>query len=120
MAGFPCSSPNGELIAYETKRGEDDHLMLIPGNGGEPTQLTNEKGRSRPHSFSPDGVKVAFAGQRDGVWNVYWIAIGTRIQTQLTDYTKLNAFVRYPAWGPNQIVHEYAEVTGNLWMLELE
>ena len=119
MAGFACWSPDGQFIAYEMKRGEDEHLMLIPSSGGQPTQLTNEKGRSWPHSFSPAGDKIAFAGQRDGVWNVYWIALDTKAQKQLTNYTKLNAFVRYPAWGPNQIVHEYAETTGNLWMIEL-
>jgi Tol biopolymer transport system component len=120
MAGFPCWSPTGEFIAYEIKRGEDDHLMMISSNGGQPTLLTNEKGRNWPHSFSPDGTKVAFAAQRDGIWNVYWINIATLMQRQLTDYTKLNAFVRYPAWAPNQIVYEYAETTGNLWMIEME
>ncbi|HEU4794529.1 MAG TPA: protein kinase, partial [Pyrinomonadaceae bacterium] len=119
MAGFPCWSPDGRLIAYEVKRGEDDQLMVIPSNGGQPVQLTNDKGRSWPHSFSPDGDKVAFAGQRDGVWNIYSIDMNTRTQKQLTDYTKLSAFVRYPAWATNQIVYEYAETTANLWMLEL-
>ena len=120
MAGFPCWSPTGQFIAYEMKRGEDDHLMMIPSDGGQPTQLTNEKGRNWPHSFSPDGTKIAFAGQRDGVWNVYWIDIGTRVERRLTDHTRLNAFVRYPAWAPDQIVYEYAETNGNLWMLEME
>ena len=110
----------GEMIAYEAKRGEDDYLMVIPTSGGEARLITDAKGRSWPHSFSPDGNKVAFAGQRDGVWNIYWISLESKIQKQLTDYTKLNAFVRYPAWAPGQIVYEYAETTGNLWMIEME
>ncbi len=119
MAGFPCWSPDGLYIAYEMKRGEDDHLMLIPSSGGQPTQLTKEKGRSWPHSFSPAGDKIAFAGQRDGIWNIYWLSIDTKEQRKLTTYTALNAFVRYPAWAPNQIVYEHAETTGNLWLIEL-
>jgi hypothetical protein len=42
------------------------------------------------------------------------------VQKQLTNYSKLNTFVRYPAWSPTQIVYEYAETTGNIWMLELK
>ena len=64
--------------------------------------------------------KIIFAGQRDGVWNIYTISIKTRVQKQLTNYSKLNAFVRYPAWSPERIVYEYAETTGNIWMLELK
>jgi TolB protein len=120
MSGFPCWSPDGKLIAYETKHGEDDHLMVISNNGGQPTQLTFEKGKSWPHSFSPDGDKIIFAGQRDGVWNIYSISISTKVEKRLTNYTRLNSFVRYPSWGRNHIVYEYAETTGNLWMSELQ
>jgi eukaryotic-like serine/threonine-protein kinase len=119
-AGFPCWSPDGQSIAYEIKRGQADYLMLIPGRGGEPTQLTSDKGKSWPHSFSSKGDKVVFAGQRDGVWNIYWLSLDTKIEKQLTNYSKLNAFVRYPAWSANQIVYEYAETTGNIWMIELK
>jgi Tol biopolymer transport system component len=119
-AAFPCWSPDGKWIAYEMKRGYDDHLMLIPSGGGEPIQVTNNKGKSWPNSFSPDGDKIVFAGQRDGVWNLYWISLSTKTQKQLTNYSQLNTFVRYPAWSGNQIVYEYAETTGNLWTARLK
>jgi lipoprotein NlpI len=37
-------------------------------------------------------------------------------------YTKLNTYVRYPAWSPlrNQIAYEYAETTGNIWLMDLK
>jgi len=63
---------------------------------------------------------VAFAGFRDGLWNVYSVSRDDRRETRLTDYRRLNAYVRYPAWSPrdDQIVFEYAETTGNVWLLE--
>ena len=94
--------------------------MLISSKGGEPIQLTFEKGKSWPHSFSPNGEEIVFAGQRDGVWNIYTISISTKVQRKLTNYSQMHSFVRYPAWSSNRIVYEYAETTGNIWMIELK
>jgi Tol biopolymer transport system component len=122
LAGFPCWSPDGGFLAFEMKRGDDNYLMTIPSGGGTPTQLTPDHGLSWPHSWAPDGDKITFAGLRNGYWNVYWISRSTKEQKQLTNYRKLNAYVRYPAWSPlgNQIVYEYAETTGNIWSMELK
>jgi TolB protein len=122
LAGFGCWSPDGKFIAYQLKRGDDAYVMLMPSDGGEAIQLTPDHGRSWPYSFSPDGDKIVFAGERSGVWNVWWVSRSTKQQKQLTNYTKLNSFVRYPSWSPlgNQIAYEYAESTGNIWLMELK
>ncbi|HEU0174323.1 MAG TPA: winged helix-turn-helix domain-containing protein [Blastocatellia bacterium] len=126
MMGFPCWSPDGQDLAFEVKRGDDTHIAMIPSDGlrdgGSYTQLTFDRGQSWPGSWSPGGDKIAFAGQRDGVWNIWWVSRDGRAQKRVTNYTKLNIYVRYPAWSPrgNQIVYEYAETTGNIWMMELK
>jgi Tol biopolymer transport system component len=101
-------------------RGEDTNICVVPSAGGTPIQLTHNRGLSWAYSWSPDGDKIAFAGTRDGIWNVYWVSRGTGEQHQVTAYSKTNAYVRYPAWSPlgDQIVYEYAETTGNVWMAE--
>ncbi|OLE56005.1 MAG: hypothetical protein AUG51_00310 [Acidobacteria bacterium 13_1_20CM_3_53_8] len=121
LMGFPDWSPDGQWLTFQMKRGEDSYLMIMPSGGGTPTQLTFDRGNSWPHDFSPDGDRIVFAGERDGIWNIYWISRTTKQQKQLTNYTKLSSFVRYPSWSPlgNQIAYEYAETTGNIWMLEL-
>jgi len=122
LMGFPSWSPDGKLLAFEIKRGEDNYLAVIPSTGGTPVTLVSEHGLSWSHDWSHDGDKIAFAGQRNGIWNIYWVSRSTKEQKQLTNYSKLNAFVRYPAWSPlgNQIVYEYAETTGNIWVMELK
>jgi Tol biopolymer transport system component len=122
MTGFPCWSPDGKTVAVEVKRGPNDYLAIVPTDGGPPVQLVSEEGLSWPHDWSRDGDKVLFAGQRHGIWNIYWVSRSTKEQKQLTHYSRYNAFTRYPAWSPSgdQIVYEYAETTGNVWVMELK
>jgi Tol biopolymer transport system component/DNA-binding winged helix-turn-helix (wHTH) protein len=121
MAGYAVWSYDGKQIAYEVKRGQSTYLHLIPASGGTPVQLNNDAGQTWPHSWAPDGDRIAFAGLRDGAWNVYWISSKTREQKRLTNYTSAASFVRYPAWSPknDQIVYEYAEVSGNVYVVDL-
>ena len=122
LMGFATWSPDGKELAFEWQRSGNDYLMVMPAEGGPATQLTFEKGKSWPHSWSGDGDKIAFAGFRDDHWNIYWISRSTKVQKQLTNISKPNTFVRYPAWSPkgDQIVYEYAELTGNIWMTQLK
>jgi Tol biopolymer transport system component/DNA-binding winged helix-turn-helix (wHTH) protein len=118
--GYACWSPDGKTLAFELLRGPDMHVAIVPAAGGEPTILTHERGLSWPHGWSPDGERILFAGRRDGLWNVYWVPRSGRSEQRLTNYTNRHSFVRYPSWSPrgDQIVFEYSETTGNVWLLE--
>ncbi len=118
--GFPCWSQDSEWLAFQSKAGDESHLMVMPATGGEPLTLTSEAGQNWPFSFSPDGDKVAFAALRDGEWNLWWVSRKTGREYRLTESPRLNAYVRYPAWSPkgHQIVYELAETTGDIWLVE--
>ncbi len=126
LLGFPCWSPDGRYLALQFQRGDDMHVAVLPPTGGDPVQLTFHRGLAWPFSWSPDSERVAFAGFRDGAWNLYWVAKGTspdgksHEERRLTGYRLLNAYVRYPAWSPkgDQIVYEYGETTGTIHLLE--
>ena len=121
LAGWPCWSPDGQFLALEIMRGDDTHIAIIPSQGGEPVQLTFARGQSWPYSWSPDGDKIVFAGERDGVWNLWWVSRSDKSVRQLTHNTKLSVYFRYPAWSPlaNQIVSEYSESRGNIYLMKL-
>jgi Tol biopolymer transport system component len=122
LTGFPRWSPDGQFVAFEARQGDNSKLMIIPRGGGEAKQLTYGTGLTFTGGWSPDGNRVSFAGYRNNVWNVWWIAREGGAEKQVTSNTKLNVFVRYPTWSPlgNQIAFEYAEVKGNIWILDLE
>jgi Tol biopolymer transport system component len=121
-AGFGTWSPDGKFLSFQIKRGDDTHLALMPSSGGEVVQLTAVPGQAFTHGWSPDGDKILFAGFRNGVWNVWWVSRSSKALKQVTNYSKLNAFVRYPTWSPlnDRIVYEYTETTGNIWLMELK
>jgi Tol biopolymer transport system component len=120
LLGFGCISPDGCWIAAERRRGDDDQLVIVPVAGGEPVGLSSGRGRYWPHSWSPDGARIAVAGLRDGRWNLFWVATADREMRQLTFFDSLDEYVRYPAWSPRGdcIVFVRAQTFGDLWMVE--
>ncbi|MFV2073186.1 MAG: hypothetical protein ACC742_11120 [Thermoanaerobaculales bacterium] len=55
-------SPDGRLITYLAKRGEDEHTALwgIPLSGGESRQLLSFETAITDYQVSPDGKQIAF------------------------------------------------------------
>lgn len=58
-------TPDGSLITFLAKRGDDEHRGLwgIPVGGGEAHRLLSHDGDIGEYSFSPDGSQVAFLAQ---------------------------------------------------------
>lgn len=130
LAGYPTWSPNGSLLALEIQRGESTQVAVIDletmGPEGseamaEIQTLTFEEGDSWPYSWSADNDRIAFAGRRDGFWNLYWVSISSGQVTRLTDQRDLDGYLRYPAWSPDGslIVYEQAQTVGDLWQVDL-
>ena len=74
-----------------------------------------------PFSWAPDNDRIAFAGSRNGVWNVYTVSRTTKEIRQLTNFTSMEGYVRYPSWSLTRpaIVFERAEQRGSLWSMTL-
>jgi Tol biopolymer transport system component len=123
LCSYPVWSPDGKYIAAEVQHGEDIGIGIVPSTGGPLTQLTPYHGQQWNYSWSPDSDKIIYAKREDdSIWNVWSVSRSTKAEKRLTHYTKINAYVRYPAMSPrgNQIVYEYTETTGNIWMFEFK
>jgi dipeptidyl aminopeptidase/acylaminoacyl peptidase len=60
--GHPRYSPDGDLLAFTSARGEAEQaqLWLIPTDGGEAEQVTSVPGGINAFEWSPDGERILF------------------------------------------------------------
>ncbi|MEM9593503.1 MAG: protein kinase [Acidobacteriota bacterium] len=121
MAGFPIWSPDGSTLAIEVRRGQSTQVAVLPAEGGTPRVLTDAPGESWPFSWDPEGERIAFAGRRNGFWNLFWVRVDDAEVVQLTEDRRLDGYVRYPAWSPlgDRMVFENARTVGDLWRVDL-
>jgi Tol biopolymer transport system component len=119
-ASYPQVSRDGRWIAYGIP-GDSEQIGMMDRNGDHREILTNDTAVYFPGSFSADNRRISYASYRDGVWNLWWIDRTTRERRQLTHLTSYGPYVRYPAWRPGseQIVYEYSQVKGNVYLLDL-
>jgi len=119
--GFPAWSPDGKRLAVELLRG-DSHVGVVAATGGPVTQMTDEPGQSYLGEWSPDGNWIVFPGLRGDAWNIWAVSIRDQSTKRLTDYTSVHHALLFPAFSPtgDQIIYEYQETTGDIWLLELE
>ena len=118
---YPVWSPDGRWIATEVRTEQGTVVGVHPARGGPLRRLTRGLGQSWIHSWAPDSDRILFAGQRDGVWNLWWVSVASGRQSPVTHYTGVDTFVRYPSWSPrgDRIVFESGGVRGNIWVSSL-
>ena len=119
---YPMWSPDGRSLVVEIKRGDDTQLGVVSRDGGPVEMIVTDRGQSWPFSWAPDNDRIAFAGARDGVWNIYAVSRKTKAVRQLTNFNSVEGYVRYPSWSPARprIVFERAEQRGILWTTKLD
>ena len=78
-------SPDGESLAISDSSGSSQKpsIYIVPIGGGKPRQVT-QYSPSYWHGWSPDGKTLAYAGQRDGEFDIYTIPVSGGQETRLT------------------------------------
>jgi Tol biopolymer transport system component len=119
---YPWWSRDGQWLAVTMKRGKVTHVGVVSKSDGAVEQITNATGLSSAASWSPDDDQIAFAGQRDGVWNVWAVSRRTRIGRQLTHFTSPSDYVIYPSWSPDghRIAFAREIRRGSVWTVQVQ
>ena len=92
------ASPLPGKIAFASNRDGDFEIYTINADGSSLVQLTANKGRDFPSSWSPDGQKLAFTSDRAGNYDIYVVEVGDSNSTrQLTHNLAADAA---PLWSP--------------------
>ena len=118
--GFPAWSPDDRWIAAEERFGGRDSAVVVDVATGAVRLLVDVPGRSWPHDWAPDNDRVVFAGERAGIWNIFWISRTTGKIQQMTHFDSPSEYVRYPAWSPrnDQLVFEHSIQGTNIFAAE--
>jgi Tol biopolymer transport system component len=72
-------SPDGRQIVFDLLG--DIYIMPIEGSGTSPARrLTSGPVFDMQPRFSPDGRRIAFTSDRDGLWNIWTMDVGGKMR----------------------------------------
>jgi imidazolonepropionase-like amidohydrolase/Tol biopolymer transport system component len=114
-------SPDGKQVLFDLLG--DLYLMPIAGSGASAaTRLTSGPAFDMQPRFSPDGKRIAFSSDRDGLWNIWTIDADGKNARQISKEKRW--FVNSPTWSPDgnyifarhHFVQQRSLGAGEVWM----
>lgn len=111
-SGFmPVWSPDSSSIAYLKAAGKDVELAVVGASGGAERRLasgqiwrpgysTSPYNLTHPYSlsWSPDGSRIAYILERDGVSNVMAVSVGDGTDANLSNNSDTGTIFECPIW----------------------
>ncbi len=115
-------SPDGKKIAISNYTGPNRRstIYILPLTGSDhPLKITSEdSGHSFLHSWSPDGKRLLFTGQRNNEWDIWSIDIATKKETNLTNIPTLDDGSEYSPDGKWIYFNSMRTGTMKIWRMK--
>ena len=114
-------SPDGRRIVFDLLG--DIYVMPVEGTAaGTATRITSGPAYDMQPRFSPDGNRIAFSTDRDGLWNIWTIDTAGKEPKQISRERRW--FVNSPTWSADGVyifarrhfVKERSLGAGEIWM----
>ena len=113
---------DGKQIALSNHVGEKriSTLFILPINGSDkPIQITSaDSGHSYLHSWSTDGKKLIFTGQRKNQYDIWAVDIASKKETQLTNTPTLDDSPEFSPDGKWIYFNSVRTGTMKLWRMK--
>jgi TolB protein len=114
-------SPDGQSMAISDQSGSNQKssIYIVSIGGGTPRQIT-QNSPSYWHGWSPDGKTLAYAGQRDGDFDIYTIPVTGGQEARLTTAKGLDDGPEYSPDG--EYIYFNSERTGSMqiWRMKAD
>lgn len=111
-------SADGQTLVFDLL----GDIYTLPISGGTATRITSGPAYDMQPRFSPDGRRIAFSSDRDGLWNIWAMDRDGRNARQVSSEKRW--FVNSPSWSPDghyifarrHFVKERSLGAGEVWM----
>lgn len=99
LDAYPTFSPDGQWVAFASKRGGNWDSYVMPADGGAARQLTWHAGTEQPCGWRGDGKYLLFSSRRDAPnYSLFALDVLTlRPKLLAEDMTTMN----YPSYSPD-------------------
>lgn len=81
----PRVSPDGQMIAFQSRRSGNSDLWIVSVRGGQPTRFTTSDADDFYHNWAPDGKSIVYCSEHSGNRDIWRKALDGSEAVQLTN-----------------------------------